>query len=305
VTPISSDPEPAADHEPAAGVASAAKLIDTHVHVWDLDGGGPFGVRYPWLGPLLPTLNRSYRLAELTPELTAVGVDGLVLVQAADSEAETAELLRVAAASPVDARVVGWLPLADPDATAVALQRFHRSTALVGVRHLIHDDPDPQWLLRPDVRSGMDLIAAAGLVFDAVAQRNELLGQLPELARRHPTLTIVLDHLGKPGIATGGWQPWADLIALAAGEPNVVAKISGLGTVSGADWTAADWRRYVDHALTVFGPARLMLGGDWPVALQAGSYQQTWAVTLDAIDALSPAEQAAVRAGTARRIYRF
>jgi L-fuconolactonase len=250
-------------------------------------------------------LNRSYRLAELGPELAAVGVDALVLVQAADSEAETAELLRVAAESPVATRVVGWLPLADPDATAVALQRFHRRSALVGVRHLIHDEPDPEWLLRPDVRSGMDLIAAAGLVFDAVAERPELLAQLPVLARRHPTLTIVLDHLGKPGIATRSWQPWADLIAQAAGEPNVVAKISGLGTVSGADWTAADWRRYVDHALTVFGPDRLMLGGDWPVALQSGSYQHTWAVTLDVVDALSPAERSAVRAGTAGRIYRF
>lgn len=296
----SSVPEPT----PAAGAESAAALIDTHVHVWDLDGGGPFGVRYPWLGPQLPTLNRSFRLAELAPELTAVGVDGLVLVQAADSEAETAELLRVAAESPVAARVVGWLPLADPDATAVALQRLH-SSALVGVRHLIHDEPDPEWLLRPDVRSGMDLIAAAGLVFDAVAERPELLGQLPLLARRHPALTIVLDHLGKPGIATGGWQPWADLMARVAAEPNVVAKISGLGTVSGTDWTAADWHRYVDHALAVFGPDRLMLGGDWPVALQAGSYQRTWAATLDVIDALNPTEQSAVRAGTARRTYRF
>lgn len=284
---------------------NAPQLIDSHVHVWDLDGGGPFGVRYPWLGPELPTLNRTFRLDELAPQLTAAGIDGLVLVQAADSAAETAELLRVAAESPVPARVVGWLPLADPDATALALQELRDPTALTGVRHLIHDEPDPRWLLRDDVAAGLRLLGEAGLTFDAVAERPDLLALVPVIARRHPDLTIVLDHLGKPDIAGSGWQPWAELITGAAAEPNVVAKISGLGTVSAAGWTAEQWRPYVDHAVQSFGADRLMLGGDWPVATLAGDYRRTWAATLAVIDGLAPAEQAAVRGGTARRVYRF
>lgn len=291
----------------AAGTRRPAPptLIDTHVHVWDLDGGGPFGVHYPWLGPDLPVLNRSYRLAELLPDLQAANVDGLVLVQAADSMAETSELLRVAAQAPVSARVVGWLPLADPGMTTVELARLQDVPALVGVRHLIHDEPDRQWLQRGDVAQGMELIAEAGLAFDAVAERPDLMAQVPVVARRHPGLTIVLDHLGKPPIAAGGWQPWADLVADVAAEPTVVAKISGLGTASAPGWRAADWHRYVEHALEVFGPDRLMLGGDWPVALLAGSYSDSWAAGLELISELSPSEQVAIRSGTARRVYRF
>lgn len=280
------------------------RVVDAHVHVWKLAGGPPH-VDYRWLGPQLPLLNRSYELTELAPELAAAGVDAVVLVQAADSEAETEQLLQVAADSPVPARVVGWLPLADPGATTVALQRFRDTPVLAGVRHLIHDEPDPQWLLRADVAQGMELIAEAGLVFDAVAQRPDLIAQIPAVASRHPELTIVLDHLGKPPIADGGWQPWADLLAAAAAEPNVMGKISGLGTASAPGWTADDWRRYVEHAVDVFGPDRMMLGGDWPVALQAGSYADTWAATLAVLDGLTEPGRSRILGETAARIYRF
>lgn len=278
-------------------------MIDTHVHVWDLEGG-PFGVDYPWLGPQLPELYRTFRLDEALPLFEAAGVGGAVLVQAADSTAETAELLRVAAGSPIPTKVVGWLPLADPSATVVALQRFSDDT-LVGVRHLIHDEPDREWLLRPAVAAGMAVLEEAGLTFDAVAERADLIARIPVVARRHRGLTIVLDHLGKPPVAPGDWQPWADLVAAAAAEPNVVAKISGLGTVSGPGWTAGDWQRYVDHAVAVFGPDRLMLGGDWPFSLQAGSYRRTWDATLAVISGLDRPERAAVLGGTAARVYRF
>ncbi|WP_211229524.1 amidohydrolase family protein [Nakamurella lactea] len=287
---------------PAAG-QRAPSVIDAHVHVWDL-GGGPFGVEYPWLRPELSRLYRSYSLADAHPEFEAAGVGGLVLVQAADSLAETRELLRAAAAESLPTKVVGWLPLSDPTATAAALQQFS-SAELVGARHLIHDEPDPRWLLRPDVTDGLTVLAEAGLPFDAVAERPDLIAQIPAVARRHPGLTIVLDHLGKPPIADRGWQPWADLVAAAAAEPGVVAKISGLGTASAAGWTADDWQRYVDFAIEVFGPDRLMLGGDWPIALQAGSYADTWAATLSVIDGLDPAGRAAVLGGTAARVYRF
>lgn len=280
------------------------RVIDAHVHVWDL-ADSPTRVDYPWLGPQLPLLNRSYELTELAPELAAAGVDAVVLVQAADAEAETEQLLRAAAGSPVPARVVGWLPLADPGATTVALQRFRDNPTLTGVRHLIHDEPDPQWLLRADVAQGMELVAEAGLSFDAVAEGPDLMAQLPTVAGRHPELTIVLDHLGKPPIAEAGWQPWADLLAEAAAEPNVVGKISGLGTASHPDWRPDHWQRYVGHAIDVFGPDRLMLGGDWPVALQAGSYADTWAATLAVLDGLTEPGRSRILGETAARVYRF
>lgn len=295
---------PAAQHTAAlTGTAETTTVVDTHVHVWDLSGG-PHGVRYPWLGPQLPDLYRTFTLAELTGQLRTAGVGAVVLVQAADSMAETAELLRVAAGSELPAAVVGWLPLADPGATTLQLQRLATADALVGVRHLIHDEPDIQWLLRPDVAQGMELIAEAGLVFDAVAERVELLRQLPVVARRHPQLTIVVDHLGKPPIASGGWQPWADALAEAAAEPNVLGKISGLGTAAGGT-DPESWRRYVDHALEVFGPDRLMVGGDWPVALQAGGYADTWAATLAVLDGLTESERNRVLGETACLTYGF
>lgn len=279
-------------------------MIDTHVHVWDLDGGGPFGVSYPWLGEHLPLLNRTYRLDELDPALDAAGVDGVVLVRAADSLAETDELLRVAASSSRPARVTGWLPLADADATAAALRSRADATALVAVRHLIHDEPDAGWLLRPTVAAGMRVLADAGLAFEAVAERPELLAQVPVLAHRHPDLTVVLDHLGKPPL-TGDLGAWRDRLAAAAAEPHVVAKISSLGTVSRPGWSAGDWQDAIDHAVTVFGPDRLMLGGDWPVALQAGRYAETWQAGLDVLSALDDEARAAIHAGTAARVYRF
>ncbi len=278
--------------------------IDTHVHVWDLTGG-PFGVEYPWLTDALAPVFRTFGLDELDPDLDACDIDGVVLVQASDSEAETDELIRVARTSRRSARVVGWLPLADPAATRAGLARHRDDVELVGVRHLIHDDPDPSWMLRPAVAEGMALIAAAGLTFDAVAQRPDLLAQVPVVARRHPDLTVVLDHLGKPPIADGGWEPWSDLLAAAAAEPNVVAKISGLNTASAPGWIAADWARYIEHALDVFGPRRLMLGGDWPIALLAGDYRRVWSALLDNLGNLSDDERTAVISGTARRVYRF
>ena len=294
--------------------------IDAHVHVWDLPSGpvgsgsgggsgGGSGVDYSWLtgstAPDLDPLRRSFRLADLEPHLDTAGVDGIVLVQAADSLAETDELLRVAAGSVRPAAVVGWLPLADAAATARELDARSPASTLVGVRHLIHDEPDTRWLLRDDVAAGMRILEHRGLTFDAVAERPDLLAQVPVVARRHPELTIVVDHLGKPPIAAGDWQPWADLLSAAAAEPNVVGKVSGLNTASAARWQASDWQRYVDHAIDVFGPERLMLGGDWPVALLAGTYAEVWNALLTTISTLGAGERAAVTAATAQRVYRL
>ncbi|MEJ7650524.1 MAG: amidohydrolase family protein [Nakamurella sp.] len=283
------------------------RIIDTHVHVWDLDGESPIKVTYPWLGEHLPVLNRSHRLAEFAADPAAQDIDAIVLVQSSDQLAETDELLRVAAGSPWPTRVTGWLPLADPEATRQALSDRPDATALVAVRHLIHDEPDAQWLLRSDVADGLTELAAAGLVFEAVAERPDLLAQVPVVARRHPDLVLVLDHLGKPPLSGSAvaLDRWREQLREAAAPPNVTAKISGLGTVSPTGWTADTWRPVIDHALDCFGADRLMLGGDWPVALQAGTQEFTWASTLHSVEHLPETDRAAVLGSTAARVYRF
>ncbi len=262
-------------------------------------------MKYDWLTKTSDVLYRNYTLTDIEPELAEHGVGALVLVQAADSPAENRVLLAAAAASPHPAAVVGWLPLHRPELVAAELPALRAHPEFVGVRHMIHRDPDPRWLLRPEVSDSLGLLAEAGLVFDAVAERPDLLAQVPLIARAHPDLTVVLDHLGKPPIATGEWQPWADLLAEAAAEPNVVAKISGLATVSGAEITARRWQPYVDHALACFGPGRLMAGGDWPFTLTAASYRTVWRTTLATLAHLSPVERVQVLTEVAWRTYRL
>ncbi|WP_378742085.1 amidohydrolase family protein [Nocardia brasiliensis] len=278
--------------------------VDSHVHIWQVDGG-KFDVQYDWLTETSDVLYRNYTLADVQPELAEHGVGAIVLVQAADSLAENRALLDAAAASPYPTAVVGWLPLHRPDLAAAELPALRAHPEFVGVRHMIHRDPDPKWLLRREVSEGLGLLAEAGLVFDAVAERPDLLAQVPLIANAHPDLTIVLDHLGKPPIATGGWQPWADLLAEAAAAPNVVAKISGLATVSGPEVSARRWQPYVDHALEAFGPERLMVGGDWPFTLTAASYRTVWQTTLETLNQLPPAARVQVLTEVAWRTYQL
>jgi L-fuconolactonase len=169
----------------------------------------------------------------------------------------------------------------------------------------VHRQPDPDWVLRPQVLAGLAVVAERGLTFDICAESLELLANVPRLAARLPALRLVLDHLGKPPIASGGWQPWADLFAEAARPDNVVAKLSGLNTAAAAGQRRSrDYQPYVDHALDVFGPIRLMYGGDWPFALQAAdSYEEIWSALRGCLDGLSTTELDHVLAGTATRVY--
>lgn len=275
-------------------------VIDAHQHVWDLTRS-----RYAWLTPEHGPLYRSFAIDELLPQLARAGVDRTVLVQAEDSHADTELMREVAAAHPdVVAGIVGWVPLLDPAATEMALDRLADDPRIVGVRHLIHDEPDPDWLLRPAVGDSLRLVAERGLTFDVVAVLSRHLEHVPVIAERVPELTLIVDHLAKPPIRERGWQPWADLLAAAARCPNVVAKVSGLNTAADPErWTAADLRPYVEHAVACFGADRLMFGGDWPVAILAGDYEQVARETRAVLAPLGEAERAAVLGGTAIRAY--
>lgn len=303
--------------EPQSTPGSAAPLTDTHLHVWDLSGG-PYGVSYPWLtsGPL----HRTHTLEEARPQMAAAGVERAVLVQASDQLAETDELLRVARAArgavapvgrgpaervtePLEVAVVGWLPLADAAATERELEQ-REASELVGVRHLIHDEEDTRWMLRPDVAAGMAVLESHGLTFDAVAQRPDLLAQVPEVAARRPGLQIVLDHLGKPPICAG-WtseeaEIWRSQIRQVAERPNVAAKFSGLATISPA---SADWGPYLEHVLTSFGADRIMVGSDWPVSTLACDYIEVMTAQYALLAELSAVEQRGICHENAARIY--
>lgn len=278
-------------------------VIDSHVHVWDLERAA-----YPWLGPGLAPIDRTIRLDEVQPSLSAAGVAAVVLVQAADSVADTGNMLRAADQYPQTvAGVVGWVPLDEPDRAAELLDA--RDRRLVGVRSLIHDQPDPDWILHPAQDEGLGLLERAGLPFDYVTSDPAALRHLPVLADRHPDLPLVLDHLGKPPIGGSAAQRahWRTLLTAAAENPRLVAKASGLYPSTGRldDWTPELVRPFLDDALDLFGADRLMYGGDWPVSVLAGGYARTWAALSGWARTLSAAERDAVLGGTAARVYRL
>ena len=278
-------------------------IIDAHQHVWDLDRAA-----YPWLGPQHGPIFRTVTEDELLPQLRACGVDGVVLVQAADDDADTALMLDTAAAHPEVVAVVGHLPLEDPDATAAGLPARAADPLVVGIRNLVHDRPDADFLLRPAVRESLGLIAGAGLAFDVVGVLPRHLEHVPVLAAEHPGLRLVVDHLAAPplGGPAADLARWRTLLARAAQAPNVFAKLSGLYPGGGLTDRPVDvLRPVVEHAVEVFGPERLMYGGDWPVSVLAGGYTAVWESVHPLVAELGTDGAAAVLGGTAARVYRI
>ncbi|MEU4233408.1 amidohydrolase family protein [Nonomuraea sp. NPDC026600] len=273
-------------------------MVDAHQHFWNVDTGW-----YTWLTPDLGPLYRTYAPGDLRPELDATGIEATVLVQAADGYDDTDAMLAQAEAHDFIAAVVGWVPLDRPEEAAEAIGRYRRHPKFAGVRHLIHDEPDPDWVVKDSVLESLGLLAEAGLTLDVPSLLPRHLDHVVTLAERHPSLKIVIDHLSKPRIKDHEWEPWAAQLTRAAACPNVYAKVSGL--VTEADhraWTVADLRPYVEHAVEAFGPERLMYGSDWPVALLAADYR----TVLEAATALlDGTDRDRVFGDTARYFYGF
>ncbi|MFJ5726807.1 amidohydrolase family protein [Streptomyces paradoxus] len=275
-------------------------VVDAHHHVWDLS------VRdQDWItGPELAPLRRDFTMKDLEPETRAAGVARTVLVQTVTAPEETPEFLALAAGHDLIAGVVGWTDLTRPDAAdeLARLRELPGGQYLKGIRHQVQGESDPEWLLRPDVRRGLAAVADAGLVYDLVV----LPHQLPACVRTAadlPGLTFVLDHLGKPPIASGTLEPWASGLRALAALPNTVAKLSGLVTEADlASWTVEDLRPYADVALEAFGPGRLMYGSDWPVS----TLGVTYGGTLDLTRRLTgPHDHPQILQATATRVYRL
>ena len=270
--------------------------VDAHLHVWDLDRSG-----YPWLTPAFGPLYASIPPEAAATELASAGVDAAVLVQADDSVEDTTYLLEVAQKHSWVVGVVGWVQLDDPAAAAAHLERFPE---LVGVRHLVHDDPRADFLELPPVRTSLRLLAERGLPFDVPDAWPRHLGATAALAADLPELVVVLDHLGKPPHGTPEFADWRAECTAVAARPNTVAKISGL-QVRGTPTTVEMLRPAWEAALELFGPDRLMWGSDWPMTLLTEGYRRTWEVLRTLIDEVTAAERAALLGGTATRVYRL
>ena len=280
----------------------AALKVDTHQHFWNLDL-----IEYSWLIPAYGPLYRTYGPHELEPQLQAAGIDLTVLVQSANSYADTNYMLGQADKFNWIGAVIGWVPLSNPREAAHMLDsKYGRHPKFRGMRHLIHEEQDPDWLLQDMVIEGLKLLAERDLVFEVVAVFPNHLKHVPAVAEKVPNLRLVIDHLAKPPIKDKVMGDWAEQFAAAAEYPNVYAKISGLNTAADWEsWTAADLGPYVDFAFEKFGADRLMFGSDWPVCVLAGDYAKVWTETNHALAGFSQDEVEAVLGGTAEKFYRL
>lgn len=276
--------------------------IDAHHHLWD-----PARADYPWLTEELATIRRQFAPEDIAPLIGLAGIDRTILVQTLSSSAETRDFLATAAKHEFIAGVVGWVDLRQP-AVAEAIAGLRGGTGgsrLVGIRHQVQDEPDADWLLRPEVARGIAAVGAAGLTYDLLVRSRELPAALATV-RAHPTVSFVIDHLAKPPIRSGELEPWLSLVRPFGELDNVAAKVSGL--VTEADWRGwqvDDLRPFVDGALETFGPDRLLFGSDWPVCLLAATYQEVLDAARSATALLSPSERDQVFGEVARRVYRL
>lgn len=264
-------------------------IADTHIHVWDTGQA-----EYLWLKDNTTILNRTWSIEELEAERIKAGITTGVLVQAANNFEDTDWMLDVAKRTGWIKGVVGWLPLTDAKATQKALEeKYGQERYFKGVRHLIHDEPDPEWLLQPGVTESLEILAARDIPYDMVGVLPVHIQTALKVAEKVPGLRVVFDHLNQPPIATKErFGEWGELMKTAAQHKNFYVKISGMGTASGNpdNWKADDIKPYIAFVLQHFGPDRCFCGGDWPVSLLAGSYSRTWGAYRDIINELTAEE---------------
>jgi L-fuconolactonase len=285
-------------------MTSAVKIpaIDAHHHFWDPNLGD-----YPWMvGPVLP-ICRVFTPDDMRPLLAPAGVCKTVLVQTWSSLEESRDFLALAEATDFIAGVVAWVDLTATDVGEAldSLLAGRGGKWLVGIRHQVHDEADPRWLCRPDVRRGLRAVQARGLVYDLLIRPREMAAAL-ETVRALPDLRFVIDHIAKPEIAKNGFARWASLMRPFGAERHVWCKLSGMVTEADwATWTPAQIAPYIAEVLQIFGSDRCMMGTDWPVSLLASDYQRTVDLVRDAIAELDEEDQRKVLWGAATTAYRL
>jgi L-fuconolactonase len=270
--------------------------IDAHQHFWRIARGD-----YAWLTPALGAIYRDFSPDDLAPHLAAHGIAASILVQAAPTHAETAFLLDLADKTPFVAGVVGWTEFVAPDAAAT-IAGLAAHPHLVGLRPMVQDIADDDWLARAELAPAFEAMIAHHLVFDALLKPRHL-RRLMTVLERHHELRVVIDHAAKPAIGGGTDAAWRDDIAAVAQFPNVACKLSGLFTEAPANWTVEDLRPYAEHLLTCFGAERLIWGSDWPVLNLAADYGRWVSTSGQLMAGLDASAQSRVFGGNAADMY--
>jgi L-fuconolactonase len=273
--------------------------IDAHHHLWQFHERD-----YGWMSPDMGALRRDFVVRDLEAVLSANGIAGSVTVQARQTIEETRWLLELRRGTPAILGVVGWVPLAAPDVRR-HLDEFASDPGLKGVRHVLHDEPDDDYMLREDFNRGVSVLRDYGLVYDLLVFERHL-PQTIEFVDRHPDQVFVLDHVAKPRIREGVLSPWRERMLELAKRENVYCKLSGLVTEADwGGWTYEALEPYFDVVLEAFGPRRLMFGSDWPVILLAAPYANWLAAVSRKLEPLSAGERDRIWSATAAEAYRL
>lgn len=270
--------------------------IDAHQHFWEIQRGD-----YGWLTPDLKPLYKDFTADELATLLNANSIDGTVLVQAAPTVAETRYMLSIADRNDFIKGVVGWVDF-ETDDTLEILSELADEPKLVGIRPMIQDIADNDWMLKEQFAPVYQQLISKNIVFDALTLPKHL-ANLKQLIERHPDLKVVIDHASKPEIEAGQFDEWATQMADIASMSNADVKLSGMVTEAGSDWSVKQLKPYVDHLLEHFGPQRMIWGSDWPVCTLASTYDQWCDATSQLIDELSDSDKADILGLNAIRAY--
>ena len=271
--------------------------IDSHQHFWQYNPA-----EHVWMTEEMAVLKRDYMPDDLKPLLHTAGFDGCISVQACQNLEETRWLLELADRHDFIRGVVGWVDLCSPDLDG-QLRGFADRKKLVGVRHIVQDEPDDNFMLREDFRRGIARLADFGLTYDVLIFPRQLSAAI-QLVREFPDQPFVLDHIAKPPIGEGKLDPWQDGVRELAEFPNICCKLSGMVTEARwKQWKADDFRPYLDVVFEAFGPERLMIGSDWPVCTLSASYEAAMGVIFDSIAQLPAAAQGGILGSNCARFY--
>jgi L-fuconolactonase len=272
--------------------------IDSHQHFWQYNPSD-----YVWMSEEHNVIRRNFLPEDLRPLLDACGIDGTIAVQARQMLAENDFLLELSCQNPLIMGVVGWIPLCDPNVDNY-LAHYALHHKIVGFRHVLHDEPDDDFMLRKDFNEGIKALSRYNLCYDVLIFEKHL-PQTLQFVDQHPGLTVIVDHIAKPRIQEGDFDfRWEKNIRQLAEREHVNCKLSGMVTeVSGGKWDFALLKPYFEVVLEAFGPDRLMFGSDWPVCLLQSEYHQWLETVINFIGKLSESEKSAIMGGNAARIY--
>jgi len=262
--------------------------IDAHHHFWNYNAND-----YGWIDDDMAVIRRDFQPADLEPLIRAAGIDGVVSVQARSCVAESTRLLNLAARYAYIKGVVGWVPLVSADVGTV-LAQFAANPKFKGVRHILEDEPDPNYMLRPDFNHGIRLLKDFDLAYDILIKERQL-PQTLKFVDQHPEQRFIVDHIAKPRIRDNQINPWREWMRKLARRPHVWCKLSGVVTEADyRNWTEAGIKPYLDAALAAFGPGRLMFGSDWPVCQVACDYLRWVSLVQKYVERLSASEREAI-----------